>query len=148
MNSPILVSLSRTKHTPKYGPLAIISVMQAAHGTLLSQHRWPALAASLPQSNTAPVSIGTLPPSQLNGRSCFRCQGDHLIRDCPVPAPSDSANGGTNPRVRTALAAWKYIKPNDVTVPRVDTQGKIWKFCSKCKCRATNHCWHLPTKPL
>ena len=35
------------------------------------------------------------------------------------------------------LAAWKYVKPTVLTVPRVDSNGKTWKFCTKCKCRAT-----------
>ena len=40
--------------------------------------------------------------------------------------------------MRAPLAAWKYVRPPDLTVTRVDAQGKQWKFCSKCKCRATN----------
>ena len=66
-----------------------------------------------------------------------------MVRDCPVPAPAETGGAPgitttSTARVRTPLAAWKYVKPDDVTVPRVDAQGKIWKFCSKCKCRATN----------
>ena len=44
----------------KYGPMAIVAVIQTAHdGMLLSQHRWPALASSLPQSNNSSVSTGS-----------------------------------------------------------------------------------------
>ena len=138
----------KDKDYDKYGPLAIVATMQATHGMLLSQHLWPALTATIPQGNAAPVVGGSVGPgnagsSALNGRKCYRCQGDHLVRDCPHPSPAGgtsgitSGGGGTAGRVRTPLAAWKYEKPNDVTIPRVDAQGKVWKFCTKCKCRAT-----------
>ena len=122
----------------KYGPLALVAAIQASHGMLLSQQRWPALAASLPQSNnssvsTKPAGTGT---GATNGRKCYRCQGDHLVRDCPQPAPANEKSGGTG-KPKPPLAAWKYIKPTVLTVPRVDSNGKIWKFCTKCKCRAT-----------
>jgi hypothetical protein len=127
------------------GPLGIIATMQATHGMLLSQHRWTALAGTLPQGNNTPVTGGTdtparTPSSALNGRRCFRCNGEHLVRDCPQPAPdATNTSGGTSNgnRIRVPLADWKYQKPTDITVPRVDATGKIWKFCTKCKCRAT-----------
>ena len=114
-----------------------------------------ALTATTPQSNAAAVTGSGTGKSNsnsgngvasLNGRRCFRCNGEHLVRNFPQPAPAGGGtNGGNNSsggvgagRLRTPLAAWKYVKPDDVTVPRVDAQGKIWKFCSKCKCRATN----------
>ena len=126
----------------KYGPLAIVATIQAAHGILLSQHRWPSLVLSLPQSNNSSVSPGGSTPAALNGRKYFRRQVDHLVKDCPVPAPAGTATGtgssGTSTqRQKTPLAAWKYIKPTDLTVPRVDANGKTWKFCTKCKCWAT-----------
>jgi hypothetical protein len=40
--------------------------------------------------------------------------------------------------VRNALASWKYIQPNDITKTYPDDDKKEWKFCTKCKCRATN----------
>ncbi len=134
------------------GPLGIIATMQATHGALLSQHRWPALTGQLPQSNNSSTqSTGPTTPGRstgnssavvLNGRRCVRCQGDHLVRDYHLSAPaggtSGSTEGTTATRVRTPLAAWKYVRPPDLTVARVDTQGQQWKFCTKCKCRATN----------
>jgi hypothetical protein len=140
-------------HT-KLGPLAIIAVMQAAHGMLLSQHRWPALTATLPQSNASAVSGSTATGPVLNGRRCFSCQGEHLVRDYPLPAPAGASIGaagtstGAPSRTRTALAAWKYVKLALLTVPRVDAQGKTWKFCTKCKCRAINTGWNLSTQSL
>ena len=44
---------------PQYaivGPLALIAAMQATHGMLLSQHKWPALTGQLPQSNNPSTS--------------------------------------------------------------------------------------------
>ena len=111
------------KDYTKFGPLAIVAIMQAAHEMLLSQHRWPALTSTLPQSNNCCAPTGA---TALNGRTCFRCQGAHLVRDCPLPAPTGApggSEGGTTPGVRTALAAWKYLKPTGMTVPSVDAQG-------------------------
>jgi hypothetical protein len=135
------------------GPLGIVATMQATHGALLSQHRWPALTGQLPQSNNsstnssgpiAPAGRGTASASAvvLNRRRGFRCQGEHLVRDCHLPAPaggtSGTPDGASSTRGRTPLAAWKYFCPPDLTVSRVDAQGQHWKFYTKCKCRATN----------
>ena len=67
-------------------------------------------------------------------RTCYRCgSGDHLSRDCPQPA------GGSNTRKHSAaLADWKYIKPANLTTTKTDDLGRVWKFCTKCKCWAIN----------
>ena len=90
----------------KLGPLAIVATMQATHGTLLSQQRWPALTATLPQSNSSTVDGTRATTTPLNGRRCFRCQGEHLVRDCPVPAPVE---GGTASATASANSAQDSI---------------------------------------
>jgi hypothetical protein len=45
--------------------------------------------------------------------------------------------GGSNSRDPTHLAAWKYIEPKDSTKEHPDSNQKPWKWCSKCKCKAT-----------
>ena len=45
---------------PKYaklGPLGIIATLQAAHGALLSELDWPALASKLPEVNASITSV-------------------------------------------------------------------------------------------
>ena len=132
--------------------LDIIATLQATHGALLTEHDWPALAASLPQGNAvaAPsanaVSSSTSTLTTTSGASgssstrrtirCFRCQGPHHVRDCPDPAPSGS-NNSDGTRTPRQLAAWKYIRSADLTVPYVDNRNRSWKFCTQCKCRAT-----------
>ena len=99
---------------PQYaivGPLALTAAMQATHGMLLSQHKWPALTGQLPQSNNSSTStsagrpaVGGSTPSAtpasgasaLNGRRCFRCQGEHFVCDCHLPAPPGPSSGGTS----------------------------------------------------
>lgn len=66
-----------------YGPIALISTLQQAYGRLISFHDWPALALKLPESNN--VSAGhKSSDGGTDTRKCFRCQGDHLIKDCPL----------------------------------------------------------------
>ena len=81
----------------KLGPLGVVAQMQATHGMLLSQHLWPALTSTLPQNNNATVNGtgtgGTSAPA-LNGRRCFRCNGEHLVQDCPQPTPEGGSTGG------------------------------------------------------
>ena len=48
--------LAKDENHQKYGPLALVATIEASHGLLLSRQRWPALSASLPQSNTSSVS--------------------------------------------------------------------------------------------
>jgi hypothetical protein len=123
------------------GPLGLIASLQAAHGALLTEHDWPALTASLPQSNNASVSTSTTPsPTGTNGTTrtirCFRCRGNHHVRDCPDPPPAAGTNeSGT--RATRPLADWKYIRPADLTQAYVDNRGRSWKFCTHCRCRAT-----------
>ena len=40
-------------------PLGIVATMQATHGALLSQHRWPALTGQLRQNNNSSTNSGT-----------------------------------------------------------------------------------------
>jgi hypothetical protein len=128
----------------KCDPLALVVAIQASHGLLLSQQHWLVLSILLPQSNTSSVSTGRSSgagAAPLNGRKCYCCQGDQLVRDCPVHAPVDAtgpaASRSGNQCQKPPLAAWKYIKPMDFTIPCVDANGKTWKFCTTCKCRAT-----------
>jgi hypothetical protein len=41
-------------------------------------------------------------------------------------------------REEKVLASWKYIEPYDISVIHKDEEGHEWKFCTKCKCKATN----------
>jgi len=37
----------------------------------------------------------------------------------------------------TLLRFWRYIHPPNINEAYIDNNGKEWKFCTKCKCRAT-----------
>ena len=142
----VLDPLQLTKD-PEYvtlGPIALISTLQQAYGRLISTHDWPALATKLPESNYSSDSKAAGRPRP--SIKCFRCQGDHHIRDCPKnkqtkmdkPAASTSGDSKKSDAPSRALAAWKYVEPKLLTVPVVDAEGKEWKFCTKCKCRHTD----------
>ena len=94
-------TLTKDPKYAKFGPLGVIAILQAAHGALLSELDWPALATKLPEAN---LSMNT----SANTRTCYRCGSvDHLSCDCPQPLA-----GVSNTRKHSAaLADWKYIKP-------------------------------------
>jgi hypothetical protein len=131
------------------GPLGLLSSIQQSYSRLLSFQDWPALASKLPESNNAAAAnIKALDSSGSGGeRKCFRCGGDHHVRDCPKKAAdkankdkdkdkgkSDSDAPAQNKPKTDELPAWRYLEPKDLTVPLVDS-GRSWKFCTKCKCK-------------
>jgi hypothetical protein len=83
----------------------------------------------LPQSNNASKSTGK--------PKCFKCQGPHLIKDCPKKGKSESKDAPDAKKTKTDkdkdLPAWKHLEPKDLTKPLKDVDGREWKFCTKCK---------------
>ena len=135
-------TLPKVRKYAKLGPLGIIATLQAAHGSLLSHLDLPALAIKLPEANALINSV----QSGITSRACYCCGGNHLVCKCPQPQP-----GTTNPNNRykhTALADWKYIKPANISITKTDNIGCFWKFCKKCKCRATNKMGHYQLSDL
>ena len=68
-----------------------------------------------------------------------------MICDCYLPAPAGTSSGsssgttkGAVPRVRPPLSSWKYVRPPNLTVPRIDALGQQLKFCPKCRYRSIN----------
>jgi hypothetical protein len=140
---------------PKYatlGPIALCGFLQEKYGSLVTEKSWPALSSSLPASNLAPVVIQT---PQKDGRHCFHCQSpDHLRNRCPklgrdgtgggkqrrggekVQGEPSGGNPPTPPPGRSPFPAWRYIEPVDKNSAVV--VGELtYKWCSKCRCRAT-----------
>lgn len=151
-------ALSRDKDYASLGPIGLIAWSQKLHATFLADHEWPALATKLPSANYARTG------QDQTKRACFECgDPDHMRPDCPklkakrdkgaeqsTMATDDTAppaekrstrrgggGGGSNSRDPTPLAAWKYIEPKDSTKEHPDSNQKPWKWCSKCKCKAT-----------
>ena len=122
-------SLASDPDYPKYGPIALVSALQQAYGHLISFHDWPALATKLPESYNAETSAGNIKKHAERPGSkgkeepkCFRCQGPHLVKDCPKKSNKDrekanaenGADSDATPaakKAKTALAAWKYLEP-------------------------------------
>jgi hypothetical protein len=133
------------------GPIGIVAWAKKEHTQLVNDHEWPALASKLPESNMAETEMNLSKPSYASkvrdgaAHKCYRCgSADHLRPDCPQPPKDGERSGGPPPtfkseeRVRKALASWKYIQPHDITKTYPYDDKKEWKFCTKCKCRATN----------
>jgi hypothetical protein len=52
--------------------------------------------------------------------------------DLSPPTPKAVVEKKDGERVRRPMAAWKRIRPFDITVAHIDNDGKEWKFCIKC----------------
>ena len=125
---------------PEYkelGPLGLVAVLLEWHSNLLADRMWTALIA-LHQSNLASSARGT---SNGGGCKCYICQDPvNLANRCPQR--NNNGNMSSDQTVKSRnhssrpLEEWKYCQPADLT-KAFKIYGKEWKFCPKCKCRAT-----------
>jgi hypothetical protein len=128
----------------KYGPISLIAWIQREYTDLLKDHEWPALASKLPQSNY--VSKNNSGPDHVDTRTCYKCNKvGYIATYCTDKTDKTSHVTHTNKpepagaaREAKVLASWKYSEPNDISVIHKDEEGREWKFCTKCKCKATN----------
>jgi hypothetical protein len=94
----------------------------------LVDHEWPGLASKLLH----------LEPTQSNSLqtkcklTCYYCkEDDHIKPNCPklqasVPKIDDKQ------KERRPLAAWKTVRPKDLTKVFIDENKVEWNFCTKC----------------
>jgi hypothetical protein len=128
----------------KYGPIALIEWLQREHTYLLKDHEWPALASKPPQSNYVSKNNGV--SDRVHTRTCYKCNKvGHTATYCPDKTEKKSHISHTKrseplgaPREAKVLASWKYNRPNDISVIHKDEEEREWKFCTHCKCKATN----------
>jgi hypothetical protein len=136
---------SMAQHTnyTTLGPIGIISWIQREHAKFVHDHEWPALTTTLPQSNNATA----VDRNYRTIMTCYHCGEDgHIKPRCPkpkekiipkvvVPKEKDEKADGEagDPKARNPLAAWKKIRPFDLTKPHEDNAGQKWMFCTKCK---------------
>jgi hypothetical protein len=128
----------------KYGPIDLIAWLQREHTDLIKDHEWPSLASKLPQSNY--VSNNNGGSDHVDTRTCYKCNKvGHIATYCPDKTEKTSHVSHTKKsepvgaaREAKVLASWKYIKPTDISVIHKDEEGREWKFCTKCKCKATS----------
>ena len=92
-----------------------------------------------------PPQLQTSKALDTGERKCFRCSGDHHVRDSPKNqkdktkdkeklSGKDESDAPVAKKVKTDLPAWRYVEPKDLKAPLVD-DGRTWKFCTKCKCK-------------
>ena len=73
-----------------YGPIALITTLHEIYGRLLTDHDWPALATKLPQRNNATAtSTSTKAVGDKPDIKCFRCKGNHHVKQCPKKRNKD-----------------------------------------------------------
>jgi hypothetical protein len=128
----------------KYGPIALIALLQREHTDLLKYHKWPALASKLPQSNYVSKKNGG--SDRVDTRTCYKCNKvGHIATYFPDKTEKTSHVSHTKKsepagaaREAKVLASWKYIEPKDISVIHKDEEGREWIFCMKFKCKATN----------
>jgi hypothetical protein len=137
-------------------PIALCGFLQEKYSSLVTEKAWPAVSATLPEGNNVAIDAHT------DGiKRCFHCQGtDHLRDTCPklgrganhrnvggrrdktggtggtTEGGTDSATDTNTPTTRSPFPAWRYIEPVDKT-SAIMLGDHTYKWCSKCKCRAT-----------
>jgi hypothetical protein len=123
------------------GPIRVIAWAQKEHTKFVTEHEWPGLASTLPQSNH--VKSNTIPKRVI---TCYHCgQEGHIKPKCPKLKSTESTGNQkavkdvdqAKRRERTPLAAWKKFLPDDITKPFVDEKKKKWMFCTKYKDHST-----------
>jgi hypothetical protein len=55
----------------------------------------------------------------------------------PAPTKGTATADGSNRTTDRPLADWQFICAANWTTPYVDNRGRSWKFCTHCRCRAT-----------
>jgi hypothetical protein len=142
-------SMTNHRDYSTLGPIGFIAWVQKEHSKFIRDHEWPALASKLSESNNAMIL------------TCYNCgENVHIKPNCPKlndchhtsnvtptmtpegPPPAPNVNPPPTlkavvekkdgERVRRRIAAWKRIRPFDITVAHIDNDGKEWKFCTKC----------------
>jgi hypothetical protein len=85
-------------------------------------------------------------PDRVKTQTCFKFNKvGHIATYCPDKTDKTSNVSGTKktepagaaPEAKV-LASWKYIELKDISVSHKNDEGQAWKFCTKCKCKATN----------
>jgi hypothetical protein len=141
------VKMTKDPSYSEFGPYGLLLNIQQAYSRLLSFQDWPALATKLPQSNNASTSASNIKAIDGGGgkeKKCFRCGGDHHVRDCPKnkekkdkdkdKSDANDDSDGPAKKAKTEYPAWRYLEPKDLTSTLVH-DGRTWRFCTKCKCK-------------
>jgi hypothetical protein len=83
---------------------------------------------------------------RVDTKTCYKCNKvGHIATYCPDKTEKTSHVSHTKryepsgaAREARFLASWKYIEPKNISAIHKDEEGREWKFCTKCKCKATN----------
>jgi hypothetical protein len=128
----------------EYGPIGVIAWAKKIHSKFFADHEWPGLASKLShlessQSNSV----------QTKGKfTCYYCKEDgHIKPHCPklqagVPKTDEKQ------KERRTVAAWKTVRPKDITKVFIDENKVEWNLCTKCVDFASKKERHLESYSL
>jgi hypothetical protein len=121
-------SLTNDPGYHEYGPIGVIAWAQKIHSKFLADHEWPGLASKLSHLESAQSNY-----VQTKGKfTCYHCGEDgHIKPNCPKLQAGVPKNDERQ-KNRRPLAAWKTVRPKDITKVFVDENKFEWNFCTKC----------------
>jgi hypothetical protein len=101
---------------------------QKIHSKFLTDHEWHGLASKLSHLESAQSKS-----VQTKGKfTCYYCKEDgHIKPNCPklqasIPKTDDKQ------KERRPIAAWKTVRPKDLTKVFIDENKIEWNFCTTC----------------
>jgi hypothetical protein len=121
-------SLTNDPRYHEYGPIGVIAWAQNIHSKFLADHEWLGLASKL--SQIEPAQSNSV---QTKGKfTCYHCGEDGRIKpNCPKLQAGVPKNDERQ-KERRPLAAWKTLRPKDITKVFVDENKVEWNLCTNC----------------
>jgi hypothetical protein len=94
----------------------------------LADHEWPGLASKLSHLESAQSNS-----VQTKGRfNCYYCKEDgHIKPNCPT-LQAGVQKTDDKQKERRPLAAWKTVRPKDLTKVFIDENKVEWNFYTNC----------------
>jgi hypothetical protein len=94
----------------------------------LADNEWHGLSSKLPRLESAQSNY-----VQTKGKfTCYQCGEDgHIKPNCPK-LQAGVHKDDEKQKERRPLAAWKTVRPDDLTKKFVDENKVEWNFCTKC----------------
>jgi hypothetical protein len=120
-------SLTNDPGYHEYGPIGVIEWAQKIHSKFLDDHEWPGLARKLSHIESAQSN-------SMHTKGKFTCyhrgEDGHIKPNCPKLQAGVPKNNERQKEQRP-LAAWKTVRPNDITKLFIDENKVEWNFCTK-----------------
>jgi hypothetical protein len=121
-------SLTNDPGYHEYGPIGVIAWAQNIHSKFVADHKWPGLASKLPHLESAQSNS-----VQTKGKfTCYHCGKDGHIKPNFPKLQASVPKDDEKQKEWRPLAAWKAVRPDNITKKFVDENKVEWNFCTKC----------------